>query len=727
MQLHVGNAAVLTDVRDSQRRIIRRQMGSRAATAYEYNAAGILQKLLPPGKAEIQLDYTPAGRPRSITYGDGSVKELVWNEAGQIREIRQRDGSRISREYDQFGRISVQREFRRAEEDSPAGESRFRYDAADRVVQAVTRDSDTQRLFDAGGRLLSEFQSGLAVSYRYDVHGRRAALIYPDGSEVRYEYGRPSNGAGAQSVRHPDKLGAIEGSWFGRIEFEYNADNRLETTRYTTINTAVTRTYDQHGLVASIRVHRGDESIWLYSTQRDARGLVLSEMDSRGWQRTYGHEPIGWLTRAAGSDMPESRFNYDDAGNLRNTSGTEAVLSIDAAGQVEAASGVSVERSGGNTTKLGGNQFEFDVLGRLVASRGQVQKRYGYDALDRLLWWQREGAERRRLVYDGWTLIAEYAGAEPEAKAPATRIIHAPGLDHPLAMQRDGKLYFFVQDPRNSVVLLLDSTGTPSARFAYAPFGERTIIEGDIQTPFGFAGALCDEDLGICHMRMRAYCPALGRFLQPDPTDFAGGDNLYVYARNAPLEFIDPSGMGVQEWATRIVTDPGSNSLSRFGATLVGAGAMVLAGEGETRVEKYGEAANTVGNIIETAGDIVAVAHPALTPWGAAISAEGKLFKAGGDVLKGEVTLDTVSNLASGATGVYGTVGKVAGRVTAMVDGLSAGKTPWHSPRLATRRNSPARHSPSVSGRSRATQSRKRRPLPRPSKPNMTRRRRNMP
>jgi uncharacterized protein RhaS with RHS repeats len=38
------------------------------------------------------------------------------------------------------------------------------------------------------------------------------------------------------------------------------------------------------------------------------------------------------------------------------------------------------------------------------------------------------------------------------------------------------------------------------------------------------------------------YSPALGRFLQPDPFGYAGGNNLYAYVDDDPLNLLDPYG-----------------------------------------------------------------------------------------------------------------------------------------------------------------------------------------
>lgn len=47
----------------------------------------------------------------------------------------------------------------------------------------------------------------------------------------------------------------------------------------------------------------------------------------------------------------------------------------------------------------------------------------------------------------------------------------------------------------------------------------------------------------------RWYSPETGRFLTRDPLGYAGGDaNLYRFARNSPINFIDPWGLDPRGW-----------------------------------------------------------------------------------------------------------------------------------------------------------------------------------
>jgi RHS repeat-associated protein len=68
----------------------------------------------------------------------------------------------------------------------------------------------------------------------------------------------------------------------------------------------------------------------------------------------------------------------------------------------------------------------------------------------------------------------------------------------------------------------------------YSLFGNR----------FLFTGREWLSDVKVYDFRNRMYQPELGRFLQPDPKEFAAGDyNLYRYCHNDPVNKSDPTGL----------------------------------------------------------------------------------------------------------------------------------------------------------------------------------------
>jgi RHS repeat-associated protein len=107
---------------------------------------------------------------------------------------------------------------------------------------------------------------------------------------------------------------------------------------------------------------------------------------------------------------------------------------------------------------------------------------------------------------------------------------------------------YYHGDHLGGVALQTDASGAVAAEVAYDPYGAQ--LAGSTE-PYSFTGKEYDADTGLYDFGARAYDPALGRFLSPDPTTLADPElgvadpqllNPYSYARNAPTGHVDPEG-----------------------------------------------------------------------------------------------------------------------------------------------------------------------------------------
>jgi RHS repeat-associated protein len=115
-----------------------------------------------------------------------------------------------------------------------------------------------------------------------------------------------------------------------------------------------------------------------------------------------------------------------------------------------------------------------------------------------------------------------------------------------------GQSAFHHYDARGHCTLLTNTSAGILEQYDYDAFGWPYFYNagGTLVTssPYGnrflFTGREWLSDLKLYDFRNRMYQPELGRFLQPDPKEFAAGDyNLYRYCHNDPVNKQDPLGL----------------------------------------------------------------------------------------------------------------------------------------------------------------------------------------
>jgi RHS repeat-associated protein len=91
-------------------------------------------------------------------------------------------------------------------------------------------------------------------------------------------------------------------------------------------------------------------------------------------------------------------------------------------------------------------------------------------------------------------------------------------------------------------------TGAIAQRIDYDEWGQGTRDSNPGFQPFGYAGGLYGNDTVLVRFGERDYDPSIRRWMARDPINFRGGSaNLYTYVHNAPLNFVDRSGLGPKE------------------------------------------------------------------------------------------------------------------------------------------------------------------------------------
>jgi RHS repeat-associated protein len=200
---------------------------------------------------------------------------------------------------------------------------------------------------------------------------------------------------------------------------------------------------------------------------------------------------------------------------------------------------------------------------------------FGYDPLGRCVkrWEGSSGTATTNpatyLYYDGWSLVQEGSSASSAGRL----YVHGGRVDEIVASQKDGVWNYHHYDARGHCILLTGPSGNVIEQYEYDAFGKPYFYNAiGVALPYGssygnrflFTGREWLKDLKLYDYRARMYQPELGRFLQPDPKQFAAGDhNLYRYCHNDPINRVDPTGLrsevAVEIYKQKLVPVLGSN------------------------------------------------------------------------------------------------------------------------------------------------------------------------
>ena len=97
-----------------------------------------------------------------------------------------------------------------------------------------------------------------------------------------------------------------------------------------------------------------------------------------------------------------------------------------------------------------------------------------------------------------------------------------------------------------SVSLELDDAARVVSYEEYHPFGSTSYqgVRSLLEAPkrYRFTAKERDEETGFTYHGARYYAPWIGRWASPDPAGLVDGVNMYVYARDNPVNFSDPTG-----------------------------------------------------------------------------------------------------------------------------------------------------------------------------------------
>lgn len=363
--------------------------------------------------------------------------------------------------------------------------------------------------YDSLDRLINEYDGTNSVSYRYDLAGNRTAKI-SNGVATTYTLG--TGNRLAYTTTHATNLLTITGTSNERI----GTDDRWGELYVTnlTAETSVVPSVNGNQFYADLPAIEGVTNL-VVSAIRDRAGNM-------GYSTNAFYLPVT-------SESSIKQYDYDPAGNL---------------------------------TQRGDQSFTWDSRYRLtsVTNADTSVVSYDYDVLNRLTS-RTDSSGTVHYIYDGHHVIADLDENENLLRT----YTYGQGIDAIQSMtayDAETNTYTYLRDHLNSVVGLVDESGSIVESYTYDAYGNTKVFNANgeeigrsaIGNRYAFQGREIDWETGLYYFRARWYDPDTGRWCSKDPLGIAGGLNLYEAFGNNAVNFIDPMGL-----------EKGSNFWDQFG------------------------------------------------------------------------------------------------------------------------------------------------------------------
>jgi RHS repeat-associated protein len=553
------------------------------------------------------FSYYSMGQPQTTLFPDSS-NEYSTYEFGQLKTWKTRKGVTKSIHYDARGREDSHAWDDQSGGCTPGTDTAATpcisrsWDDANRLTSITNKWSSIDYGYDDAGQVIWEGDeiagSGGRTQtnyYRYP-DGSIAHLHYPGGAYVRHDY--TARGQLAATGWDDD-----DNNWWMQLaHYTYLPDGKVGQVDYGNgVRSAIG--YDERGFAQIIDHYNvpSNQDISWRQYWRDDRDRITAYQksynpganlmeDGRGDRYIYDNEgqltdawynaldPHGTTTGWARKD----HFDYDALGNRQGSSNNVASRNagLDQINFGRRDNGLNQYSSWspsaiyhddnypgwsapGNGVMMaeGWITASYNALNQPIAIWSPNMPAgaftwFGYDPLGRCVKrWVGDSGDiysnpATYFHYDGWNLLQE----GNNAWGPARVYAHGNRVDEILWSYNTftGEQAFHHYDARGHCTLLTDSLGNILEQYEYDAFGwpyfYDSLGNSTLYSLFGnrflFGGRELLADLRLFDFRARMYQPELGRFLQPDPKQFAAGDyNLYRYCHNDPVNRSDPFGL----------------------------------------------------------------------------------------------------------------------------------------------------------------------------------------
>jgi RHS repeat-associated protein len=543
------DGSVIQNKYDKMNRVIQTIDAKNEITNMQYDVEGNITSITDADSNQYSFKYDVLNRRTRMTYPDNSFERYTYDSVSNLKTYTNRAGNVSSYTYDKRNR-----QLSASWNDGVTPSVTRNYDAAGRLAFIGSSVSTTKYGYDNANELTrdTEIVAGAAVNkviiYQYNGDGLRSQVTYPDGTTISYAYTRRN------------QLDSIVSAASTVVNYDYDLDgNRTKKVLENGTNTIYS--YDSSDRMLSVYNQKANVrfATFDYGYDKLDRRTFVKRINGKG--DVYSYDATDQLTNvlydASNPDSIPINWNtnvtsvYDPSGNraqqIRNGDTTQ-YTSNSLNEYIKIGNNTLTYTINGNLKTNSGWAYTYDAMNRMVtASKAGTVVRFTYDALNRCIK-RTVNDTATYYIYDGWNLIEERNAADAELQ----KYIQGAQTDEILKKVSPSNTVYYHYDALGDVAALTGTTGNMVEQYIYGAYGAFTIKTGNGDTlvssaysnRFLFTGREYLKDIDLYDYRNRMYSYRLGRFLQPDPLGFGGGDvNIYRYVNNNVLNLADAEGL----------------------------------------------------------------------------------------------------------------------------------------------------------------------------------------